>query len=202
MMEELKMKQDVEHELKNNKICQQSDAIDNIEDKFKKRMMYMTNNMLEKRKENRKILSKFLREHDKHLAMLELDEDQLARAEHRAEWGLDDADSADGHGGAAEAGSPHLRQGQGAPRPTAPLYTLGIEKFLNHIQPDRYVSTSPTKPTAADPKSSAAASEPAASLLDIHARQKSITSTSKSKSTTKKGKKSRQRPDRRDPNKM
>ena len=43
--------------------------------------------------------------------MLELDEDQLARAEHRAEWGPDDPDSADRQAGTSEAGSPLLRKG-------------------------------------------------------------------------------------------
>lgn len=75
MLERIKLKAEMEHEVKNNKICGLSGAIDDVEAKHRKRMKYMDNNIKKKRQINREELSKYLRENAKNMAMLEMDDD-------------------------------------------------------------------------------------------------------------------------------
>ena len=86
MMERLKLKQDMEHEVKNNKVCGLSEAIQEVEDKHRKRMQYMDNNIQNKRKAKREELKKFILENAKSIAMLEMDDDQMVRVGNRDDW--------------------------------------------------------------------------------------------------------------------
>lgn len=75
MMEQIKLKQEMDHELKNNKICNLSDAIETVEQKHKKRMRYMANNIKKRRLQGREDLKKYMREKAKAMAMLEMDDE-------------------------------------------------------------------------------------------------------------------------------
>ena len=65
----------MEHELRNNKICGQTELIEDVQQKHKKRMNFMANNIQKRREKNREELKKFLRENAKNMAMLEMDDE-------------------------------------------------------------------------------------------------------------------------------
>lgn len=119
----------MEHELKNNKICNLSEAIESVEQKHKKRMRYMTNNIKKKRVQNREELKKYLREKSKNMAMLEMDDEQIAQAERRGDWNQSTKRSDPLDSPKSKKGSQSLVQR----KKDLKLYTMKIEQFLSHI---------------------------------------------------------------------
>lgn len=107
-------------------------------------MQYMDNNIKKKREMKRDELNKYLRENAKNMAMLEMDDDQIALAERRGDWNLS------GYQQFNQGGSPFSRKRSLAKKKDMKLHTMNIEQFLTHIhvaKENNDNNNSPTKMT-------------------------------------------------------